>query len=215
MKGFWSRAFDLVQTYGWVVPAFVLGTGTGAALLSGSRWFEIISALGTLGAAIAAFWSVNFTRREQKKREQQEDEARRPYLHITAVYAIPKTPKFAVHFINLSQQAIFVAELVQPDARGFNRPLDPPGIGVAAPAGGVAKCQVDLSSLRHEGPCDLLFYFNYAMTGPQFHRLRLPIEVEMKHGSTYIEFHLGNQQIEEFTKPPFTAHSAKLRTYGS
>lgn len=216
-NGLVKHVFSWVDEYGWSVPVLLFGILLGmsmAALLdTSSHWFEVVTALGTLLAAFAAFWSVNFSRRVQQRRDKQEDEARKPSLQITNVerlldvpsqYVTPCHYKFT--FVNLSQQAIFVTGMYKlGDATmGSIAVSYLDRVDVIIPPYGLAEYYsldlMDIFHIKKVGHYQLFFYFNYAMRGSLFYRLVLPMRVrkiEQEHPKVKaIVFEEGEQFIE-------------------
>ena len=104
MKGWRAgleRASDWAQKYGWSIPVFAVGILFGlsvtVSLSIGSQWFETITALGTMAAAFAAFWSVYFSRRIQQRRDDLEDKVRKPYFQSLTSKFFWKTPNCLKH----------------------------------------------------------------------------------------------------------------------
>lgn len=209
-----ERVFDWSQDYGWSIPLFGLGFLFGAALISGTGWLESTTAIGTLAAAIAAFWSVNFSRGVQRKRDEQEDRARKPSLQITHVESPPAKdpPVYIFKFVNLSQQSIYIKDMYQlghdavdPDKPRYLYHVDT----IVRPYEVTEYCSLDLVGtfhIRDVGSYKLLFYFNYAMTGPLSYRLAIPMRIrkveqrEPKLKAVVFEFR--GQQIEGPLEPP-------------
>ena len=214
-----TSILDLVSDYGsTTIPAFLFGILFGLSigvLFTGVlQLFEIVTALGTLGAAFAAFWSVNFSRRIQRRRDKQDDEARTPSLQITRVDRLPGTdpPVYTFQFVNLSQQAIYISEMYKlglttdksekPDYLYY--------VDLIVPPYSLAKYHsldlVDTFHIKEVGRYELYFYFNYAITGPLSYRLKLPItmrKVEQEQPKLKaIVFEMREQCIEGPLKPP-------------
>ena len=220
MKDVLRKIGDWAEYNGWSIPVFLVGILFGLSieiLLGGSlRLFEVVAAWGTLGAAFAAFWSVNFSRSVQRKRDIREDDARKPSLQIVEIRqpipipSEPSLPTYIFKFANLSQQAIYLSNMY---VRRF--PIDDKEpewliyINLTVPPYGFTEyfCLdlIDIFYINEMGDHQLFFYFTYAMTGSIAYRLKLPIAIRKiepeERKLKGMKFKTGEQCIEGPLKP--------------
>lgn len=209
-KGLLERIYDWAQDYGWSIPTFGFGMLAAIILTAGRGWVDAFSALGSLGAALAAFWSVLFAIHVQRERDGQEDEAREPNLVITEIAPVRLLPG-APHvqetqifcFTNLSREAMYVNYLYRIDGvSDSSKKLEfVAQVESVVPSYQSIRCSLDLTPLQQIGHYELLFYFTYAMTGSLFYRLRLPVDTR-QYNIRMIEFEVGKQFVEGPIAPP-------------
>lgn len=167
--------------------------------------------MGTLGAAFAAFWSVIHSINVQRKRDDLEDEARKPRLEVKLVTPERErddrfTAQHRFSFINLSQQAIYIGYVYKFDVASNDYStismLSSVDFDVLIPAFMIGHSPiVKAASPVEAGDYEYFFYFNCASTGPLFYRLRLPLKVR-QYNIKMIEFNMSKQYVEGPVEPP-------------
>lgn len=85
-----KQAFNWIDTYGWAIFAFLLGVGAGLIVVAidiSSRDFTIavVTAIGTVGAAGAALWTTQVSRRALTKQLDREQELKQPNLVLSSI----------------------------------------------------------------------------------------------------------------------------------
>lgn len=85
-----EQAFSWVDAYGWAIPTFMLGVAAGLVVVAidiGSRDFTIavVTAIGTVGAAGAALWTTQVSRRALIKQLDREQELKQPNLVLSSI----------------------------------------------------------------------------------------------------------------------------------
>lgn len=131
------------------------------------------SSLGTLGAAIAAFWAVYLNSQDQRRKRAQDELAQQPYLIVSEAEFKTfnaEVGDIAVTFTNLSQHPVHIRDAV------VYSDDDPPdvitvGLLIRPSETAVYKTSYDVHFVE-DG--DLTFMFNYAPTGPVLHSISLP-----------------------------------------
>ncbi len=207
----WVRARPLTAggllLLGWSVALLMAG----ASVADRNFLLNVFAAIGTLGAAVAAFRAVDLTRLERAERKKQEEEARRPYLQVVGVeeHETPTGQKadfVSVTFVNISQYPMLITDVAVQRA-GFPLPDWQDLRLLVSP--GESRAPIVRLGRTEMGGGELTFYFHYAVTGPAFHRLRLPTlsnapeeQVDPETGGTPVEFLIGQQEVEEFVDPP-------------
>lgn len=193
---------DWAEKYGWSIPVFLMGILFGLSitvLVDGSlRLFEVVAAWGTLSAAFAAFWSVNFSRRVQRQRDEQEDKLRQPRLRATKVWS---GELFTMHFqlVNLGSEMVFVSYIGRdtiPPAGGGREQLNlmlksGESQVVTMTSGGGWAIPEDKTQLGNLCYC---FLFYSGSLGPMLYTLSLPYSIREEDGLMVFDY--GNQRID-------------------
>lgn len=186
-----EQAFNWIDAYGWAIPAFLLGVGTGLIVMAfdiKDKEFTVavIVAIGTVGAAGAALWTTQVSRKALDNQLSREQELREPNLKLSS-FKIEQHADYKLHaeLTNLGQFPIYVEDISshssgihftlitvgtddKPDEWGF---LIPPNESVRR-----------LIVFSNSGGLDgvsgtLVFAFQYGPTAKKLHYLELGVNV--------------------------------------
>lgn len=163
----------MAERYGWAIPILAVGIIIGTILAEGLTSLADVASLGTLGAAIAAFWAVYLNSRDQRRRRTQDEQAQRPHLIISDAdfgTVNGEVGEATITFTNLSQHPIHIRNAV---VSSDDDPPDVITVGLLVPSSGTVTYETayNVHFIKQGG---LDFIFNYAPTGPVLHSLFLP-----------------------------------------
>lgn len=171
-----AERFDyVVKEYGWTFFAFFFGMPFGAAIMTAEVGYrlELATAVGSTGAAFAAFIAVMLTLRERKRQAAEKAEQQRPNLIVSWATGSDITP-FEFKLSNLGQLPVYVrtVQLVTypPQTNFFSLPVDvllSEATSMPSPHNTKQKFYG-----HHAGEIHLLF--QYGATGTIYHRVAFP-----------------------------------------
>lgn len=148
----------------------------------------VVTALGTISAAAAAFWAADAAaqsaRLTQKSFEYQvglEDTKKEPNLIISDARwdSSEKQNGFKIEFANLGQYPVFVRRFVN-DVHGAQNNKDQP-IELFVPAANVKGRLVEtIFPMETVVTGELRFFFQYGATGLTYHRVAIPYKIETR-----------------------------------
>ena len=211
-----ERLFQWIDKHAMVaVFSFATGAVFTALAAQGEAWVEffgILTALGTLAAAVAALVATAATRAQMQQQLERESEEKSPNVRVTntvfteAYYIQGKRVidrRIAIEIANMSAAPLLVTEVhVWDDQKPM--PTYEPTAVIIQPGGEANTGDVSFPVYPLEGG-HVSIYFQYSATGPVLHRLTVPYRLlaiaDRYGGSKTVErfefpFDLNDQRLE-------------------
>lgn len=180
----WVRAYSELTVL--LLAVALLAVGWLAGLLAADEqtesWpllLEMLAAVGTVAAAIAAWRAIILTRAEQKRQINKENEQNKPNL-IMYRSSWPTLYTAEFELINLSPLPVFVRFLVQDEYAKQEPKMD--SIELLIPPGGSASHGITTMYFHHLDKGEFRYFFQYGATGLTHHRLAFPYKAGGKYG---------------------------------